>query len=76
MHCGKAAQCRWLPASTFDIERERAELEADDKGEHKELTAIYVGRGLDHALPKPVTDQLMARDALGAQRMRRASWRS
>ena len=30
-----------------DLKRERAELKADDKGEHKELTAIYVGRGLD-----------------------------
>ena len=49
-----------------DIERERAELKADDKGEHKELTAIYVGRGLDPALAKQVADQLMAHDALGA----------
>ena len=49
-----------------DIERERAELKADDQGEHKELTAIYVGRGLDHALAKQVADQLMAHDALGA----------
>jgi vacuolar iron transporter family protein len=30
-----------------DLARERAELRADDKGEHKELMAIYVGRGLD-----------------------------
>ena len=30
-----------------DLARERAELRSDDKGEHKELTAIYVGRGLD-----------------------------
>src|SRR5712672_3387501 len=28
-----------------DLARERAELRADDKGEHKELMAIYVGRG-------------------------------
>jgi len=49
-----------------DLERERAELQADDKGEHKELSAIYVGRGLDHALAKQVADQLMAHDALGA----------
>jgi len=34
-----------------DLARERAELRADDQGEHKELTAIYVGRGLD---PSPV----------------------
>jgi len=49
-----------------DIERERAELKADDQGEHRELTAIYVGRGLDHALAKQVAEQLMAHDALGA----------
>src|ERR1700730_10788723 len=30
-----------------DLERERAELRADDKGEHMELMAIYVGRCLD-----------------------------
>jgi VIT1/CCC1 family predicted Fe2+/Mn2+ transporter len=45
---------------------ERAELENDDPAERKELTAIYVGRGLDPALARQVTDQLMAHDALGA----------
>ena len=49
-----------------DLERERAELRADDKGEHEELSAIYVARGLDPALAKEVAQQLMARDALGA----------
>ena len=49
-----------------DLERERTELKADDKGEHKELTAIYVGRGLDPALAKQVAEQLMAHDAIGA----------
>jgi VIT1/CCC1 family predicted Fe2+/Mn2+ transporter len=33
-----------------DLARERAELLADDTGEHKELMAIYVGRGLDLSL--------------------------
>lgn len=45
---------------------ERAELKADDQGEHRELTAIYVGRGLDPVLAKQVAEQLMAHDALGA----------
>jgi VIT1/CCC1 family predicted Fe2+/Mn2+ transporter len=45
---------------------ERAELEADAQGERGELTAIYVGRGLDPALAKQVAEQLMAHDALGA----------
>jgi VIT1/CCC1 family predicted Fe2+/Mn2+ transporter len=49
-----------------DIERERTELRVDDKGEHKELMAIYVGRGLDPPLAKLVADQLMAHDAIGA----------
>jgi vacuolar iron transporter family protein len=49
-----------------DLARERAELKADDKGEHKELTAIYVRRGLEPALAKQVAEQLMAHDALGA----------
>lgn len=49
-----------------DLKRERAELEADDKGEHLELMAIYVGRGLDPTLAKQVADQLMAHDAIGA----------
>jgi VIT1/CCC1 family predicted Fe2+/Mn2+ transporter len=49
-----------------DLERERGELKSDDKGEHRELTAIYVGRGLDPLLAKQVADQLMAHDAIGA----------
>jgi VIT1/CCC1 family predicted Fe2+/Mn2+ transporter len=49
-----------------DLDLERAELKADDKGEHKELAAIYIARGLDPSLAKQVAQQLMARDALGA----------
>ena len=49
-----------------DLALERAEPKADDKGEHKELTAIYVGRGLKPALAKQVAEQLMDHDALGA----------
>ena len=49
-----------------ELNLERAELKGDDKGEHKELTAIYIGRGLDPTLAKQVADQLMKHDALGA----------
>ena len=49
-----------------DLARERAELEADVDTEKRELTAIYVGRGLDQALALQVATQLMAHDALGA----------
>jgi len=49
-----------------DLAVERAELKADDKGEQKELMAIYVARGLEPALAKQVAEQLMAHDAIGA----------
>src|SRR6202049_2529475 len=49
-----------------ELERERTHLEGDDRGEHKELAAIYVARGLEPALAKQVAEQLMAHDALGA----------
>jgi VIT1/CCC1 family predicted Fe2+/Mn2+ transporter len=49
-----------------ELERERTHLEADDRGEHKELAAIHVARGLDPSLAKQVVKQLMAHDALDA----------
>ena len=49
-----------------ELQLERAELKEDDKGEHKELMAIYVTRGLEPSLAKQVAEQLMAHDALGA----------
>ena len=49
-----------------DLDIERMELKKDNAGEHKELAAIYVNRGLDPSLAKQVADQLMAHDALGA----------
>ena len=49
-----------------DLAREGKELEADAEGEHKELAAIYVRRGLDPQLAREVARQLMAHDALDA----------
>ena len=49
-----------------DLDRERKELAADPKQEHREMTAIYVGRGLEAGLASNVATQLMAHDALGA----------
>ena len=49
-----------------DLILERKELKADNKGEHRELAAIYEARGLDAKLAKQVAEQLMAKDALGA----------
>lgn len=49
-----------------DLEKERRELAAYPEHEHAELTAIYVGRGLDAELAAQVATQLTAYDALGA----------
>ncbi len=49
-----------------DLRLERREIRADPKGEHQELAAIYVGRGLDLALARQVAQQLMAHNALQA----------
>jgi VIT1/CCC1 family predicted Fe2+/Mn2+ transporter len=49
-----------------DLERERAELLDDPQAERRELTAIYVDRGLDQQLAEQVAGQLMAHDAIGA----------
>jgi VIT1/CCC1 family predicted Fe2+/Mn2+ transporter len=48
------------------IAQEKAELRDDFGGEKRELTDIYVRRGLDKALAAKVAEQLMAHDALGS----------
>jgi VIT1/CCC1 family predicted Fe2+/Mn2+ transporter len=48
------------------IEQERDELAADYAGESRELTEIYVRRGLQRPLAKQVAEQLMQHDALGS----------
>lgn len=49
-----------------DLDRERNELKSDNEAEHRELTAIYVHRGVDPVVAQEVARQLMAHDALGA----------
>lgn len=49
-----------------DLARERSELERDPAAEQRELSGIYVQRGLDPGLAHQVAEQLMAHDALGA----------
>ena len=49
-----------------DLVRERQVLAEDEVGEHAELAAIYVNRGLATKLAAEVATQLMAHDALGA----------
>ncbi len=49
-----------------DLSRERAELAADPVAEQRELTAIYVGRGLEPGLAQQLAVQLMRHDAIGA----------
>jgi len=53
-------------AEGADLARERAELAADPEAEHRELTAIYVERGLDARLAGEVARQLAEKDALAA----------
>lgn len=49
-----------------ELDKERIELEVDKDGELRELTAIYISRGLDAALALQVATQLTAHDALAA----------
>jgi vacuolar iron transporter family protein len=49
-----------------DLSRERAELAADPAAERRELTGIYVTRGLTPDLAQQVAEQLMEHDAIGA----------
>lgn len=58
--------CSQADSEKAALDLERKELESDSSGEHRELTAIYIGRGLDPVLARQVAEQLMAHDALGA----------
>jgi VIT1/CCC1 family predicted Fe2+/Mn2+ transporter len=58
--------CSQADSEKAALDLERRELETDSTGEHRELTAIYISRGLDPALARQVAEQLMAHDALGA----------
>lgn len=49
-----------------DLKRERLELDVDRPSELRELTAIYMGRGVDRELAQRVAHQLMEHDDLGA----------
>ena len=49
-----------------DLSREQAELQQDPAAEQRELSAIYVARGLQPDLAQQVAEQLMTHDALGA----------
>lgn len=49
-----------------DLKIERDALDDDYEEEHRELTDIYVKRGLDRGLAREVARQLMAHDALSA----------
>ncbi len=49
-----------------DLEREKRALQEEPKAETRELTQIYVERGLAPALAQQVAEQLMAKDALSA----------
>jgi VIT1/CCC1 family predicted Fe2+/Mn2+ transporter len=49
-----------------DLARERSELQADPAGEERELSAIYIERGLNPVLAQQVAHELMLKDAIAA----------
>jgi VIT1/CCC1 family predicted Fe2+/Mn2+ transporter len=49
-----------------DLSQEQEELDSQPEAELRELSSIYVTRGLDPALARQVAEQLSAHDALGA----------
>jgi VIT1/CCC1 family predicted Fe2+/Mn2+ transporter len=49
-----------------DLEVERLALASDFDNERKELTGIYIRRGVEPEIAAKVAEQLMAHDALGA----------
>lgn len=53
-------------AEQADLAVEQMELQEDPVAEHKELTAIYVSRGVTPDLASQIAQQLMHHDALGA----------
>ena len=53
-------------AEAADLEREKRELEEDPQAEHRELSGLYVKRGVASEVASVVAEQLMANDALGA----------
>lgn len=44
----------------------KSELDADYQGEVRELTSLYIQRGVEPALARQVAEQLMAKDATEA----------
>jgi VIT1/CCC1 family predicted Fe2+/Mn2+ transporter len=53
-------------AENADLTREKQELRDEPEAELRELTGIYVKRGLEPALARQVAEQLTERDALAA----------
>jgi VIT1/CCC1 family predicted Fe2+/Mn2+ transporter len=49
-----------------DLARERSELATQPEFEREELARTYIQRGVEPTLARQVSDQLMAKDALGA----------
>lgn len=53
-------------AEEADLKREKHELVHDAEGELKELTNIYIGRGVSPETARKVAEEMTAHDALGA----------
>ncbi|EDN7225502.1 VIT family protein [Salmonella enterica subsp. enterica] len=54
-----------LDTENFALAQEKKNLETDYQGEVKDLTLLYIQRGVTPSLALQVTKQLMAKDALG-----------
>jgi VIT1/CCC1 family predicted Fe2+/Mn2+ transporter len=58
--------CSQADTEEAALKEEQVELDGDFPGEQRELTAIYMRRGLDHGLAVQVAEKLMAHNALAA----------
>lgn len=58
--------CSQADSEHADLAKEREELATDHESELKELSGIYINRGLSPTLARQVAEQLTAHDALGA----------
>ncbi|CTP99774.1 hypothetical protein BN1200_1030001 [Klebsiella variicola] len=76
------APCRWQQGNMFRyhprrirkpprLPKEKSELDADYQGEVRELTSLYIQRGVEPALARQVAEQLMAKDRPGGSCPRR-----
>ena len=68
MAAGEYVSVSWQSdTEQADLARESAELASQPEPEREVLARIYIDRGVEPPLARGITEQLMAKDALGAQ---------